>query len=598
MRRRGHIAGMLIGALAAALCAQPGADPGTVLASAQKQYRAGDNDGAARTIQAWINARGKDTADLYLMPLLMEASVRKNDNSYARRLCKVYAMRFPASPFLPRLWYLDGIAAARERAYADALASFSRAEAGGVSSALDSLLVMNLRMLCERGLAREEVAVFSRSAELHPRVLEVIRYYDIAGAVQQGAAVEAGQNAEQFKRAYPRSPFLSAVNDLLARLRGEKKSVVRIGVLAPLSGYDAEVGRQMVAGLQAAVDHAAAPGRPEIKLVIDDTRGSIIETARKTLEFVDKFGIKFLIGPALSHDAAATACLLRDRDVIVVSPTATEDGITELDRNFFQVNVTPRALGASIARYAAENLTIKEFALLAPLSDYGAAITLGFRDQVRASGGTIVAEEYYEEGTRDFRTQFESVRKKLARFRYEKMAGAAGTAGLGRTHKADSLFLADSVMDIGGFFAPAESDEAVMIAAQVYFHKIRTQLLGSAGWHQQKTITDGKRYVTNAIFSTNLLVAAGTPEYEQFVKAYRERAKSEPDRVAALGYDAAQLLIGALAKNDDPGAVREALSSVKSFSGASGRITIDPELHFNTDAAIMRISENQFIRLR
>jgi ABC-type branched-subunit amino acid transport system substrate-binding protein len=576
-------------------------DASRTFAAAKGMYQRGAYDSTARLLQAFMRDHGKDTADEYLIPLLLESSVRKGDWSYVRRVFSVYQKRFPSSTYLPRLWYLDGLGAVREKNYPEALAGFSLALRGGVSPAIDSLIAQNLQLLCEKALSPEEVSALADLKDLHPRVAEIMSYYDIKNLYGEGAVAKVDQNAEKFKQSYPRSSFLSSVNDLMGRLKQTRKGPVPIGVLAPLSGYDAEIGKQIVQGVQVAVDNHNAMSKPEVKLIISDTRGSMVETARKTLDLLSSYNVSMIVGPILSQEAVVSACLLRDKDAVMISPTATDEGISELGGDIYQMNVTLGALGRSIARYALDNLHIREFAVVAPLSEYGQALTRTFVKEVQQCGAEIIAQEYFEENDHDFRFQFESIRKKIAARRYEKMSQAMQTTNIGRTRRADSLYLADSVMELGGIFIPAEMEQVVMLAPQVFFNKLKAQLLGSTGWHNPKTIADGKRYVANAIFSTNLPTGTATPEWSAFSAAYQKKFKAEPDRIAALGYDALQLYLMALRKSDgntDPHSIGSFISSVKNLSGASGRISIDPGTHTNTEAAIMRISENQFIRLQ
>ena len=86
---------------------------------------------------------------------------------------------------------------------------------------------------------------------------------------------------------------------------------------------------------------------------------------------------------------------------------------------------------------------------------------------------------------------------------------------------------------------PGDADDIVMLAPQVYFHRIRTQMLGSNGWHNQKVIKDGKRYVANTIISTSFELNQNQKTWLDFKSAYKSRFNAEPDWICALGYDAA-----------------------------------------------------------
>jgi branched-chain amino acid transport system substrate-binding protein len=154
---------------------------------------------------------------------------------------------------------------------------------------------------------------------------------------------------------------------------------------------------------------------------------------------------------------------------------------------------------------------------------------------------------------------------------------------------------------VGGLFIPAGADDVVMLAPQVFFHKIRTQMLGCTGWHNEKTVNDGKRYVNNAIIATNLQTGQDSAGWQAFRALYKARFSADPDRVAAMGYDAAELLLRALQQakwETDVKRVCAALLSINGYEGVSGRISFDPVTGANTEAAIVKIADKQFVRIQ
>ncbi|MBD3240123.1 MAG: ABC transporter substrate-binding protein, partial [Chitinivibrionales bacterium] len=326
-------------------------------------------------------------------------------------------------------------------------------------------------------------------------------------------------------------------------------------------------------------------------------------TAHKTYELLTQTEVPVILGPVLSQNAAVTAAMLVERDPVMLSPTATEDGVAELGSNIFQMNVTTGVLGRTIAEYAMTNLNINEFALLTPLSDYGRVLSESFKAEVQRRGGTIVVEEFFDEGANDLRPQFTTMRYELLLRRKAKdsLRVVAGETLAPRTAKDDSLLLSDSALSVGGLFIPAEAEDVVMIAPQVHFYKIRTQMLGATGWHSPKTILDGKRYVENAIIVTSAETAREDTLWQAFRTRFQTRFGAEPDRVAALGYDAAKLVCSVLEKlgrSASPDRLMQGLRDVQGYRGVSGQISFDPERGVNREAVIMKISNRRFIRVR
>jgi branched-chain amino acid transport system substrate-binding protein len=84
-----------------------------------------------------------------------------------------------------------------------------------------------------------------------------------------------------------------------------------------------------------------------------------------------------------------------------------------------------------------------------------------------------------------------------------------------------------------------------------------------------------------------------------FVQAYIDRYKQQPDRIAALGYDAGMLACTSVAQaGGNAQQVAEALCAVKKYQGASGLISFDKENRSNTEVMILKIKDTTFVPLQ
>lgn len=569
--------------------------------SAKKHYKAGNYNETITIIRGYLKKHGREQSTEHIVPLLMEALIRENNIAYFKKLLSIYKRKFADSRYIPRLIYLDGIVKAREQNYKKSVISFSNAMNKGLSKTLDSLAVLNVIKICKTGATLNELASLSRNSSLNYRISEAINYYILIKLYKSGQAAKAKKLAERFRKKYPRSTFNSNVRKIISKSKVHQKNTMQIGLLAPISGENSDIGKFVVQGVQLAVDSYNKRNTPKIELVILDTRGSMVETAKKVREMINVHRIQIIIGPVLSANATVAASAIMDnRDVVMITPTATDDGIAKLGVNIFQMNVTLGILGKRIARYAINTMNIREFAILTPLTEYGSILSDNFREEVMRLGGEITAQEHFDEGANDYRIQFESLRSKLAERKWEQMAleGRPEYGENARDRRSKDRYLADSTIEIGGLFIPAESEDACKIASQVYFHRIRTQLLGSNGWHTNSTILGGKRYVNNAVISTNFETDALNENWKSFSKLFWERFKENPDRVAApLGYDAASLVLDAMKTGDDADAIIDYLKDVLNYKGVSGAVSFDNPDGVNSKAAILKISNKKFIRL-
>jgi ABC-type branched-subunit amino acid transport system substrate-binding protein len=463
-------------------------------------------------------------------------------------------------------------------------------------------------------LAGDELSLLSGRTDFFSNIEETLKYYDMVKLFQTGMTKAVRQKAPDFLKKYPHSQRASLVKDLYDKSNSQQKGTVLIGVLAPLSGNVADVGKQVVQGIQLAIDRCIAASDMKIKLVIYDTRGNMLETARQTQELIGEQHVSVIIGPILSQDAIVAASMLVGKDIVMITPTATDDGIAALGANIFQMNIPLGVLAAKIARYAMDNLNIHDFAIISPANEYGTALSKIFRAEVEKKGCEIVNEQTYDEGTHDFKGQLEKLREDLRVRNKQRTLLEKSLEGEEQPDpkkekridpKADKHLVmpVDSTLQVGGLFIPAESEDVTMIAPQVTFHRIKTQLLGSTGWQNPKTIIDGKEYVNNALFSTNIQSGGeGDREWLDFKSAYRARYSIEPERIAAMGFDAASLVLQVI-KDRGAGSVSaaqlsQALAAVRNYKGASGPISFDPATRCNIEAAILKIKDKQFIRVQ
>jgi ABC-type branched-subunit amino acid transport system substrate-binding protein len=570
----------------------------TMLEKSLQLYKAGMYDSTILVIRNYLRRHGKDEQTLQLVPLVTEALVRQGEYVSAHRLFSMYRIKYPTSPFLARLWYIEGVALGKEMKYPEAITAFSTALTLGVSTTLGSLIIVNTEKMCAHMATAEFAELAGRAIHLH--LQEIMKFHEIERLVQIGQFAKAQNMADEFRRNYPRSRYGSALREWISRAKEEEKRIIQIGLLAPISGDQEEIGKRVIQGAQLAISRLQMEGGQKVKTVVLDTRGNMITTAQKTSELLNEHKVSLVVGPVLSQTATVTAAMLIDKPTLMISPTATDEGIADLGKNIFQMNVTIGVLGRKIARYAIDNLSIKEFVILAPQTPYGEILAGSFKDELQKQNLDLVAEEYFEEGANDFRPQFERIRQKLLIRHLERLAIERGTDFNGIVSRRDSILYRDSTLAVGGLFMPADAEDVVMLAPQVMFHRIRTQILGSSGWHNPNVIKDGKKYVVNAMISTSFELDQNSKEWLGFVKAYKKRYNTEPDRIAALGYDAAALIMKSIRKtgSDDPEKIRDLLTQVKRYHGLSGVVSFEKGRRANNESAVYKISANGFVRVQ
>ncbi len=388
--------------------------------------------------------------------------------------------------------------------------------------------------------------------------------------------------------------LVNRAQEALSALEG-KASVPTVLVLAPMSGDFAEFGADAVKGVRLAFEKANLNGK--VNLRIADTRADAVEALRRARQAVAQDSVVAIVGPLMSAPSAAVAAWLGSSHpkIPMLTPTATDAGISRMGPNIFQVNVSMDNLAMGIARYSVDCLGLREFAILSPIGDFGTAMTQSFKRAVESRGAVVVAVQEFEEGHPDYTTEF----RKLRASRFEQLLHrkniARGAKDLDAIPAKDRRsFLQDSVFNIPGIFIPSSSpSDAGLIARQVAFHKLSGTLLGTSGWYGADLIDEGKKLVEGSYFSVAFTGEDPDGRFENFRSDYKSKWNEEPkaDKVSGLSYSAADIVFSLLVSGETN--LVGKIHSQKNFQGVYGNIRF--EKGANANVRIMGVDSGAFV---
>lgn len=341
---------------------------------------------------------------------------------------------------------------------------------------------------------------------------------------------------------------------------------IKVGHFASLTGDTATFGQSTDRGIRLRIDEANAAGgvlgRP-IELITEDDR-SITEEARTAAQkLLQRDGVAALLGEVASSRSLAAAPEAQRARVPMISPASTNPKVTEVGDYVFRTCFIDPFQGAVMAKFARETLGAKRVAILLDFKqDYSVGLADYFRKTFLANGGEIVADERYTSGDIEFRAQLTKIR---------------GT-------RPDAIFV------------PGYYTEAGLIAKQARELGIKVPLLGGDGWDSTKTLEIGGDAVEGNFFSNHYAADSDSPLVQEFVQKYRERYGHVPDAMAVLGYDAAGILVDAIAraKTTEGPRLRDAIAATKDYPGVSGTISIDPQRNARKDAVVIEIRDGGF----
>jgi ABC-type branched-subunit amino acid transport system substrate-binding protein len=205
----------------------------------------------------------------------------------------------------------------------------------------------------------------------------------------------------------------------------------------------------------------------------------------------------------------------------------------------------------------------------------------------------------YEKGEKNFREALGRLHERKVEIIFEKRALEEGNLpeeGEDKRVEVDSVFMADSAVEVGALFLPGYPEEIAMLAPQVPFYKIHTQLLGATGWYDVSVVKNAGRYVEGGIVVVDFTDPSNSKLWQSFQGKYNLHYKETPDAKVALGYDAAKFLLQHLEDGGSEKLLRR-LSDVDEFDGASARYRFSRNTHANTSAVLLKIVDEEFHKI-
>lgn len=573
------VAGMFIPAAAAF----PQDDADAVFHRGMAQYRLGRYVSARIDFRTLIDSYpySPRTSEAHVM--LAKTLFRLNAFAEADSVAVKLRSTFPHSRYLDWSFYLEAACAYRKGNVDAALASLAHLVSSTRDSTLKAFGLRALKYDIQPLSAPEKFADALKRSGITPEDLDLAQPHEGSVVVRQA---ESKQTADQPPAKKP----------------WEIIPGIRIGLLAPLSGTNAEFGSSLMEGAKAAVAGIDSIGGKPFELIIEDTESDPVVTVLKVRKLVEK-GVVAIIGPVFSTSNIPGAVESSTRGIPFVAPTATDTGLTDIGNGVFQLNFTPTVEAEAFADFAVNVLSVSRVAVVASRDSWGKEMAAAFAREVEKRGAKIIRTCFF---TPDSETEdMTGAMKELRAYAPKPPAFSdstqnSSTVALPDTVEADSTFYSSRsltpISTIDAVLVSAASRDAVKIASRIMEYNIQTVLLGDSGWNDLSVPEDGKRFIEGsylvAPFGT-LSGGIGAP----FV--HGDIPNEDLFTVAMKGYDAAVLLLHCIRQGArDPEAIQHALASVRDFRGASTVITIDPSRHMNTAVAFVRITNGAYQKVQ
>ena len=527
----------------------------------------------------------------------------------------VLQRRFPISRYLPNARLLIGDSFFNSKHYSEAASQYGRLLATQAPLGIQAQAAERLAAMYWNGQLKEQERTRLRQAVGAGRLREALFFGRARWYQRLGWQEEAAEAMQTYRDSVVSGIFapIAAVwgSDLTAYSPRVGAESPRLGLLLPMTGVNYRIGEELHDGVQLANREAGSP----FELVVADTgvdygnlpiatdhsddisespASGLLRVAYGAQRLLDR-GVVAIVGPLFSSSSVVAATVAARAGVPLLVPLAQQSGLDSLGHSIFQLSTVPTTEARLLGEYATLVLGLEHLAIIAPLSDYGWDFAREFIRIAERNGGQVAHSDWYVPNeTKDFRLVFEEIRKAGFALRppppdtLEVVEGAL---------EAEEELTADMFIDtIDGIVVVVESfEDAQTIAPQVHFHRLQTQILGNDAWWDPEAIRQmrpGERKNFDGVIFVSARQAESAAE-QSFVSNFRKQFRRDP-HYASAGYDAARLLLEGWEQGArDPAALIEWLTTVRFYQGASGTISLSPDVRSNNALTLLKIERDK-----
>ena len=295
---------------------------------------------------------------------------------------------------------------------------------------------------------------------------------------------------------------------------GEK--TVRLGLIGPMTGDNANYGTSTRDGAQIAVDEInEAGGVNGYTFVLDtqDSQGDPDSAVSAYGKLMDS-GMDVSLGCVLSGEAQSVITAAVEDGILIVTPTSSAVACIEGNPNAFRVCFNDAAQGTASADYIADNNLGTKIAVFYQSDiDYSAGLYETFQAEAANRGLEIVEEQTFTAGSNtDFSTQINAIR--------------------------------DSGCEL--VFLPIYAAEAATFLTQAAGKLDGITFFGCDGMDGIQTKVSDTSLIEGLMMLTPFAADAEDAATQSFVEKYVPVHGTEPDQFAADGYDAVYIVKAAM----------------------------------------------------
>lgn len=340
---------------------------------------------------------------------------------------------------------------------------------------------------------------------------------------------------------------------------------IPVGELASLTGASASFGQSSHKGTELAVDEINAAGGvlgKKIQLISEDDQSQAGQPATIARKLISQDHVIAILGEVASSKSLEAAPICQQNKIPMISPASTNPKVTDVGDYIFRICFIDPFQGTVMSKFARARGWNKIAVLTDVRQDYSVGLSECFIKDIQANGGTIVREQKFSSGDKDFKPQLTSI----------------------KAAQPDAIFV------------PGYYGEVALISKQARLLGIKVPLLGGDGWVGDSLLKVAGKSLDGSFFSAHFSSDDRSEKVQNFVNKFRAKYGETPDDMAALGYDSAMILADAIrrAGTTEPVPLRDSIAATRNFDGVTGNITLDDHRNASKPAVILTIGNGGF----
>jgi branched-chain amino acid transport system substrate-binding protein len=347
------------------------------------------------------------------------------------------------------------------------------------------------------------------------------------------------------------------------------QDVIKIGLLAPLTGSAAADGLSVQNSVKLAVEKVNAEGGvlgKKVELVTYDDRADGKEAVALARKLIEQDKVVAVVGGSYSTPSRAMAPIFQEEKIPAVYAYAVHPDVTKAGNFNFRNGFLGMVEGKAAAYTAVKLLKAKRVALLISDNDFGRTLAEGFKMYIAkyAKGAaTITSVQAYPMQEKDFKAY-------LSKIKDENV---------------------DAIFSSGYYFQTGP------VVKQAREMGIKAYIIGEEGADSPKFLEIAGKSAEGFIIVTNLNRDDKRAHVQNFLKTFETKYKIQPDMVGASAYDAFMIIIDGIkrAKSVKGPDIRGAIATLKDYDGLTGQIKrFTPEGEVVKDVQVQTVKNGRF----